>query len=323
MLLKKNIFLLKITLDAIRDTFKIIKHFNLIKLNGPSIIVKLFFIRYFFSFNYLRNFFKISKIIKNNANKDCNFLNDKHIINNEAVKDVDKFGYSKMFQIKEDQVNEIKKYVFDRNNINIKKNNKNKNDLLKKNHEDLNIYFKRLKEQNISRFTGSVDLNKESVLRNILFSDTIMEFARAYLNCNNFSVNATFFVSNPLHITEQEKYRNAQYFHWDNDFRKFFKVYIYLTDVDSDSGPHIYIPGTHKNKLPEYKLCRLYPDSKVYADYPNPKVFTGKAGSLFMVDSYGLHKGETPKSKSRLMLNVHYGTGKILYTENDEYVKLR
>ena len=38
-------------------------------------------------------------------------MNDKHIINNEAVKDVDKFGYSKMFQIKEDQVDEIKKYV--------------------------------------------------------------------------------------------------------------------------------------------------------------------------------------------------------------------
>ena len=64
-------------------------------------------------------------------------------------------------------------------------------------------------------------------------------------------------------------------------------------------------------------------DAKVYAGYSNPKVFTGKAGSLFFVDSYGLHKGETPKSKSRLMLNVHYGTGKILYTKNDKYVELK
>jgi len=320
MLLKNNIFLLKNTLDAFRDTFKIVRHFNLIKLNGPSIIVKLFFIRYFFSFGYLRNLSKISKKIEN---KECDFLKEKYLINNEVVKDVDKFGFSKIFQIKEDQVSEIKKYVFDRNNINIKNNVIHKNDLLKKKHEDLDIYFKRLKKQKISRFTGSINLNKESVLRNILYSDAIMEFARAYLNCNNFSVNATFFISNPLQTTEQEKYRNAQYFHWDNDFRKFFKLYIYLTDVDYDSGPHIYIPTTHKYKLPEYKLCRLYPDSKIYADYPNPKIFTGKAGSLFMVDSYGLHKGETPKSKSRLMLNVHYGTGKILYTENDEYVKLR
>ena len=155
-----------------------------------------------------------------------------------------------------------------------------------------------------------------------MFSDSIMEFAKAYLGCNNFSVNATFFVSNPLQITEEEKYRNAQYFHWDNDFRKFFKLYIYLTDVELDSGPHIYIPKTHKNKLPEYKLCRLYSDKKIYSNYPNPKVFTGKAGSLFLVDSYGLHKGETPKSQSRLMLNVHYGTGKILYTKNDQYINL-
>ena len=155
-----------------------------------------------------------------------------------------------------------------------------------------------------------------------MFSDSIMEFTKAYLGCDSFSVNATFFVSNPLQITEEEKYKNAQYFHWDNDFRKFFKLYIYLTDVDLDSGPHVYIPETHKNKLPDFRLCRLYSDKKVYGDYPRPKVFTGKAGSLFFVDSYGLHKGETPKSKSRLMLNVHYGTGKILYTENDEYIKL-
>ena len=319
MLLKKKTFFLKITLDAIRDTFKIVKYFNLIKLNGYSIVAKLFFIRYFFSFNYLRNLSKISKTIKN---IEYDFLKEKNLNNKEAVKDLDKFGFSKIFQIKDDHIDEIKKYVFDINNISINKNIINKNDLLKKNNEDLSTYFKRLKEENVSRFTGSIKLNKASVLRNILFSDVMMEFARAYLDCNNFSVNATFFVSNPLQITEQEKYRNAQYFHWDNDFRKFFKLYIYLTDVDSDSGPHIYIPETHKNKLPEYKLCRLYSDKKIYDDYPNAKVFTGKAGSLFMVDSYGLHKGETPKSNSRLMLNVHYGTGKILYTENDEYVKL-
>ena len=318
MLLKKNIFFFKITLDAIRDTFKIIKYFNLIKLNGYWIIAKLFFIRYFFSSNYLRNLTKISKNIKN---IECNFVKEKNFVIPEIVKDVDKFGFSKTFQINDNQVEQIKEYIFDSNNV-IIKNVHNKNNLLKKNNEDLDVYFKRLKQENISRFTGSINLNKDSSLRNILFSDSIMEFAKAYLGCNNFSVNATFFVSNPLQITEEEKYRNAQYFHWDNDFRKFFKLYIYLTDVDLDSGPHVYIPETHKNKLPDFRLCRLYSDTKVYGDYPRPKVFTGKAGSLFFVHSYGLHKGETPKSKSRLMLNVHYGTGKILYTENDEYIKI-
>ena len=75
MLLKKNIFFLKITLDAIRDTFKIIKYFNLIKLNGYWIIAKLFFIRYFFSFNYLRNLSKISKNIKD---IECHFIKEKN-----------------------------------------------------------------------------------------------------------------------------------------------------------------------------------------------------------------------------------------------------
>ena len=322
MLLKKNIFFLKITLDAIRDTAKIVKYFNLIKLNGYIIIIKLFYIRYFFSFSYLRN---LTKILVNSKNTKCNFLKEKDFDIAQTVKDVDQLGFSKIFEIKDDYLHEIKNYVLDSKNIDIKKNANaiDKSNLLKNNNEDLNKYFERLKEINVSRFTGSINLNQESLLKNILFSDSMMEFSRSYLNCNNFSVNATFFVSNPIKISEEEKYKNAQYFHWDNDFRKFFKLYIYLTDVDQNSGPHIYIPETHKKKLSQYKLCRLYSDAKVYAGYSNLKVFTGKAGSLFFVDSYGLHKGETPKSKSRLMLNVHYGTGKILYTKNDKYVELK
>ena len=156
MLLKKNIFFLKNTLDAIRDTFKIIKYFNLIKLNGYWIIAKLFFIRYFFSSNYLRNLTKISKNIKN---IECNFVKEKNFVIPEIVKDVDKFGFSKTFQINDNQVEQIKEYVFDSNNV-IIKNIHNKNNLLKKSNENLDIYFKRLKQENISRFTGSINLKK-------------------------------------------------------------------------------------------------------------------------------------------------------------------
>ena len=42
---------------------------------------------------------------------------------------------------------------------------------------------------------------------------------------------------------------------------------------------------------------------------------------MFFVDSYGLHKGEHPTGKSRLMLNVHFGRGKIIYFKNDLYIK--
>ena len=98
----------------------------------------------------------------------------------------------------------------------------------------------------------------------ILFGSKIL---MEEVNSKKISVNASFFISNPLKISESEKYRNAQYFHWDNDFTKFFKMYIYLNDVDNNNGPHIYIPHTHKIKKNENKLCRLYSDTNIKDNY--------------------------------------------------------
>ena len=137
-------------------------------------------------------------------------------------------------------------------------------------------------------------------------------------------MSAAFFISNPVKITEQQKYQNAQYFHWDNDFTKFLKLYIYLNDVDFNSGPHVFIKGTHKKKHSLHKLCRLFSDSNIYENYPNNSVkkFIGKSGSTFFADSYGIHKGEEPTKKSRILLNIHYGSNKILYTRGDVSIKI-
>ena len=45
-------------------------------------------------------------------------------------------------------------------------------------------------------------------------------------------------------------------------------------------------------------------------------------GSSFFVDSYGLHKGKVPEKNSRILLNIHFGLGKILYSSNDISMKI-
>ena len=238
-------------------------------------------------------------------------------------KNIDDIGYSPVFHLKDNFLKNITDHVFQSKNIDIKSNNINKLELLKKTNEPLNDYFLRLKNLKVSRFTGTLGLHDNSLLKDFLLSEAMVNLARSYLNTNDFSVNASFFVSNPVQISETEKYQNAQYFHWDNDFKKFFKLYVYLTDVDEGSGPHIFVPGTHKKKLASHQLCRLYSDQQIYSSYSETKKFLGKAGSLFFVDSYGIHKGETPTSNSRLLLNVHYGKGNILYSKDDLYFNNR
>ncbi|WP_155242600.1 phytanoyl-CoA dioxygenase family protein [Candidatus Pelagibacter ubique] len=208
------------------------------------------------------------------------------------------------------------------NDLEYKKNRHiDQNILIKKEQENLEDYINRLINKNISRVTGFIDLKKDSSVKTFLTSRPIISLVQNYLNSQNFSISASFFVSNPIKISNQEKYGNAQFFHWDNDFSKFLKLYIYLTDVDVDSGPHIYIPKSHKKKKLESSLPRLYDDNFIYNSYDQKIEYKGKAGSIFFTDGYGLHKGETPQKNSRIILNVHFGRNKILYSNKDIFYK--
>jgi hypothetical protein len=315
------IFYIKLILDAYRDTKRIVWHFKLLLHNGLIIIPKLFFIRLFFSFSGIRNLIKIK--IRSNYNLSDYFLSSAEVSSKDVAYDIDKKGHSEIFFFKKDLTEKITKEIFLNEEFEYKKDpGINQNQLIKLEEEDMSSYFSRLKSNNISRVTGFIDLNKESVIKDLLTSKSFLSLASNYLNTNQVSISAAFFISNPVEISDSEKYANAQYFHWDNDFTKFLKFYIYLSDVDIESGPHIFIPYTHKKKLFQHSLCRLYSDKNILNSYNENIKFVGRKGAAFFEDSYGLHKGETPTKNSRLLLNVHYGRNKILYSNKDIFINI-
>ena len=302
-------------LDAYRDTIRINQHFNLVKLNGFFIIVKLFIIRFFYSFSFIRNY---KRIIYTNKKMNSDYFLQKELNISEEIKQIDKLGYSQVYNINDSLKKELLDMVFDSKSIDFKKLDSTILDVSKVKEESLEEYFVRLKEKKISRLTGYLDLNKQSILKDFLTSKEILSIVKDYLVDPKFvSINATFFISNPVDATEKKRYSNGQFFHWDNDLKKVLKFYIYLTDVDADSGPHVFVEESHKFKKRQHRLCRLFNDDNIYNSYKNVKEFHGKSGSAFFEDSYGLHKGKIPKKKSRILLNIHFGSGKILYSKND------
>ena len=308
-------FGIKIFLDAYRDTVRIIKHFRLIALNGFIIIPKLFLIRLIYTLSFFRNLIKVK--IRDNESFDEYFVK-KGIYSKDLTYKIDKDGCSKTYMLKDNLKEELLNEAIHNRDLEYKQNkNIDQNILIKKKQENIEDYFDRLINENISRVTGFIDLKKDSRVKTFLTSKPIISFAKNYLNSQSFSISASFFVSNPIEISKKEKYANAQFFHWDNDFSKFLKLYIYLTDVDEASGPHVYIPKSHKKKELESSLPRLYDDNFIYSSYEEKIEYKGKAGSIFFTDGYGLHKGETPQKKSRLVLNVHFGRNKILYSNKD------
>ena len=306
-------------LDSFRDSIRVIKHYDLIKHNGYIIIFKIFIIKFFYSFSFIRNF---KKIIYRNEIINSNFFEKDSVNIDEDLKQIDELGYSKIYNIKDKTKNQILDMVLNCENLDLKKIDFPISEILKKKDEELEEYLERLKEKKVSRITGSIDLKNNSILRELLTSTEMLTLVKNYLNTKVISINASFFISNPVITTNDEKYSNAQYFHWDNDFTKFIKFYVYLSDVDDYAGPHIFVEKSHKYKKREHRLCRLFSDYNINQNYRNIKKFTGKSGSAFFEDSYGLHKGEPPKTKSRIILNVHFGANKILYSSNDIILNL-
>jgi hypothetical protein len=82
------------------------------------------------------------------------------------------------------------------------------------------------------------------------------------------------------------------------------KLMVYLTDVDLQSGPHSYVPGTHRDRMPV--RLRHYSDAEVMRDHGSRVDITGPAGTSFFVDTRGIHKGTLPERTARLMLIVQY-----------------
>jgi hypothetical protein len=102
------------------------------------------------------------------------------------------------------------------------------------------------------------------------------------------------------------KAEHAELFHRDVDDWRFYKLFIYLTDVDDGAGPHVFVKGSQSEEalLP----IRRYQDEEVEKAFGKDRVMriTGKAGSAFVENTFGFHKGTLCKDKNRLLFQVQY-----------------
>lgn len=102
----------------------------------------------------------------------------------------------------------------------------------------------------------------------------------------------------------------AQLFHFDNDRVRFLKIFFYLTDVEPETGPHVFVRGSHKNRPDPFYEIRRFSDDEVAAKYPKTEIaeIVGKTGTIVAVDTSGLHKGKPLEQNHRLLLQIEFTT---------------
>jgi len=172
--------------------------------------------------------------------------------------------------------------------------------------------------------------SNEQVLRAPGLLDTLndarlLDLIEQQLGCvpTLYSVNAWW-----SHPADKPEMTNVQYFHRDTDDFRFLTLFIYLTDVGLDGGPHEVTPGSHilegmrelvrkASWWPRFDIERSFVEDmgedfsrdveRLLGD--SAASLTGKAGEMVLVNTVALHRGLVPTRTSRLVVWARYGLG--------------
>lgn len=139
------------------------------------------------------------------------------------------------------------------------------------------------------------DLLESSDIQSLITNPLLTNFVSQYFKCY-----PTFYSTNCM-WTKGECNHSTWKRHRDTDDFKFVTVFVYLTDIDESSGPHIYEEGTQN----------LFGSIDQVS---GPEVvLIGKAGDGFITDAWGIHRGGKVESgRERKVLWIRYG----LYDNN-------
>jgi hypothetical protein len=156
------------------------------------------------------------------------------------------------------------------------------------------------------------NLIEQPDVQRLMADPSLLAVAQAYLGCLPVLSSVFMLWSTPACLADNAREELAQMYHFDMDHLKWLKFFFYLTEVTPERGPHCFIAKSHRtgHQLPAL-LARgyvRYPDQELEPYYPAADriELTGPPGTLFAVDTRGYHKGITPRTGDRLMLQLEF-----------------
>lgn len=136
--------------------------------------------------------------------------------------------------------------------------------------------------------------------------------AGSYLQSVPTFVGANLWWTYPVQALEADRDRHAHLFHRDVDDFRFFKFFFYLTEVVKGDGAHVCVVASHRHP-PQVRRgdrwnIRRYSDAEIAQFFPAEKIveICGEPGVGFAENTLCVHKGRTPNSTARLLLQLQF-----------------
>lgn len=164
------------------------------------------------------------------------------------------------------------------------------------------------------------ELSARMPFQDIAMDPAILAVAQTFLGTTPIHVQTNSWWSFPAPVSANTKKKidrlenkNAQRFHQDQEFVTFLKVFIYLSDVAENNGPHVYVEGSandYEDKLPSKVSSDRRTDEDIYKAFGKERVksITGKKGQVAFVNTRGFHRGSSVVNGHRLLLQLEYAS---------------
>lgn len=151
------------------------------------------------------------------------------------------------------------------------------------------------------------NLVNNPTVQKLLTDPSIFSVAQDYLECAPIQdLVAMWWTSASAHSSAAA----AQRFHFDLDRLRFVKLFVYLTNVTTENGPHEFVRGSHRFLPQPLRADRRFTDDEVFDHFDREKVvsITGESGTMFFADTRGLHKGLNVVAGHRLVFQLEYAS---------------
>lgn len=155
-------------------------------------------------------------------------------------------------------------------------------------------------------------INESQTINEIAFNKDITDLVSDYLGTKKFIVDGQIWFTFNDRKSKLSADNHNFGWHYDIDDLHWVKVFIYLNNVDELSGPHEFIEGSHLlSGFRKIVMRRVENDKKFKKLGLNESkiiTFTGQAGTTFIEDTFGYHRGIDPV-KNRAILQFTYRVG--------------
>jgi hypothetical protein len=161
------------------------------------------------------------------------------------------------------------------------------------------------KEFVVRKYAYGVSLGLDDPWLRLGSSRRLLDVANAYLGMWSKLEYVDVWYTPPVGQSER---RSSQRWHRDFNDRHLLKAFVYLVDVDQDTGPFEYVPrsapgGELDDLWPWRPLGENYPPQDEFAERTDGKTvtFTGPKATVIFCNTCGFHRGGFATLKPRML----------------------